>query len=221
MPPITWDALEDRTYETGVDHGVLYIPDVAGKYGTGVAWNGLVNITQSPSGGEPTPFYADNIKYLNLMSVEEFGATIEAYTYPEEFDQFDGGGALAKGVRVGQQNRKTFGLSYRTLKGNATQGTDFGYKLHLIYGCLAAPSEKAHATVNDTPEPITFSWTVSTTPIPVGVGFKPTAHLSVDSTEVDATDLKALEDLLYGSGASATATLPTPAEVAAIFAPAG
>ena len=220
MPPITWDALEERTYETGVDHGVLYIPDTAGKYASGVAWNGLINITQSPSGGEPTPFYADNIKYLNLMSVEEFGATIEAYTYPEEFDQFDGGGSLAPGVRVGQQSRKTFGLSYRTLKGNATEGTDYGYKLHLIYGCLAAPSEKAHATVNDTPEPITFSWTVSTTPIPVGAGFKPTAHLSVDSTEVDAADLKALEDLLYGSAAG-EATLPTPAEVAAIFAPAG
>lgn len=221
MPPITWDALEDRTYETGVDHGVLYIPDATGKYASGVAWNGLINITQSPSGGEPSPFYADNIKYLNLTSVEEFGATIEAYTYPEEFDQFDGGGALVKGVRVGQQSRKTFGLSYRTLKGNATEGTDFGYKLHLIYGCLAAPSEKAHATVNDSPEPITFSWTVSTTPIPVGTGFKPTAHLSVDSTEVEAADLQALEGLLYGSGASATATLPTPAEVAAIFTPAG
>lgn len=220
MPPITWDALEDRTYETGVDHGVLYIPDISGAYNSGVAWNGLINITQSPSGGEPSPFYADNIKYLNLMSVEEFGATIEAYTYPEEFDQFDGGGALSKGVRVGQQSRKTFGLSYRTLKGNATQGTDFGYKLHLIYGCLAAPSEKAHSTVNDTPEPITFSWTVSTTPIPVGAGFKPTAHLSVDSTEVEPADLQALEDLLYGAGVSATATLPTPAEVAAIFAPA-
>lgn len=220
MPEITWDALEDRTYETGVDHGVLYIPNTEGKYANGVAWNGLINITQSPSGGEPSPFYADNIKYFNLMSVEEFGATIEAYTYPAEFDQFDGGASIAKGVRVGQQNRKTFGLSYRTLKGNAVDGNDFGYKLHLIYGCLAAPSEKAHATVNDTPEPISLSWTVSTTPIPVGPGFKPTAHLSIDSTEVSEEDLKALEALLYGTG-SGGASLPTPSEVADMFAPAG
>lgn len=220
MPEITWDALEDRTYETGVDHGVLYIPNTEGKYANGVAWNGLINITQSPSGGEPSPFYADNIKYFNLMSVEEFGATIEAYTYPAEFDQFDGGASIAKGVRVGQQNRKTFGLSYRTLKGNAVDGNDFGYKLHLIYGCLAAPSEKAHATVNDTPEPISLSWTVSTTPIPVGPGFKPTAHLSIDSTEVSAEDLKALEALLYGTGAGGP-SLPTPSEVAGMFTPAG
>lgn len=230
MPEITWDQVGERIFETGVDHGVLYIPDITGVYADGVAWNGLTTVTESPSGAESNPQYADNIKYLNLISAEEFGATVEAFTYPEEFGQFDGTGVPAMGVFVGQQRRGSFGLSYRTLVGNDVSGTDFGYKLHLIYNAQAAPSEKAFATVNDSPEAITFSWELTTTPVAVGtvggVAYKPSASLTVDSTKVDPTDLTALETILYGSDGTgdppvgaAAPRLPLPAEVIALFAP--
>lgn len=212
---IVWDKSGERIYETGADHGVLYPMATDGKYGTGVAWNGLINVTESPSGAEPSPLYADNIKYLNLMSAEEFAATIEAYTYPDEFAACDGSAEPAKGVMIGQQTRKQFGLCYRTLIGNDVDGNDHGYKLHLIYGALAAPSEKGYQTINDSPEAITFSWEVTTTPVEIE-GFKPTASLTVDSTKVDADKLAQLEALLYGSE-DKEASLPTPAEVIAIF----
>lgn len=226
MAKLVWDADSKRLYETGVDHGVLYVKNTDGTYPKGVAWNGLTAVTESPSGAEATPLYADNIKYLNLRSAEEFGATIEAYTYPDEFGVCDGSAELAKGVQIGQQARKMFGLSYRTKVGNDTDGEDYGYKLHLIYGCDAAPSERGYQTINDSPSAITFSWTVSTTPVNVD-GFKPTASLTIDSTKVDPTKLKALEDILYGSdtstfaedgGTSSEARLPLPDEVASIFA---
>jgi hypothetical protein len=215
MAALTWDNVGERVYETGVDHGVLYIPDVAGEYSTGFAWNGLVSVTESPSGAEASPQYADNIKYLNLVSAEEFGATIEAFTYPEEFGQCDGTAAPKVGVLVGQQARKTFGLAYRTKIGNDLEGTEHGYKLHLVYGALAAPSEKAYASINDSPEAITFSWEVTTTPVNV-TGLKPTAVLTIDSTKVDAADLTALELLLYGTGAIEP-ELPLPDAVIALF----
>jgi hypothetical protein len=215
MPPLTWDEVGDRLYEVGVDHGVLYIPDAAGVYNAGFAWNGLTTVTESPSGAEPSPQYADNIKYLNLISAEEFGGTIEAFTYPEEFGQCDGTELPAPGVAVGQQGRKQFGLSYRTQVGNDVDGTDHGYKLHLLYGCQAAPSEKAYATINDSPEAISFSWEFTTTPAPV-TGYKPTSLIVVDSTVVDPTDLASLEALLYG--ATVAAALPTPDAVIALFA---
>lgn len=217
MVALVWDQVGERFYETGVDHGVLYIPDNTGVYATGVAWNGLTAVTESPSGAESTAQYADNIKYLNLVSAEEFGATIEAFTYPEEFAECDGTAAPAVGVTIGQQTRKMFGLSYRTRVGNDVEGVDLGYKLHLIYGCQAAPTEKGYSTINDSPEAITFSWEVTTTPVPV-TDHKPTAVLVIDSTKVEATALKALEDLIYGT-AGAEATLPTPDEVIALFAP--
>jgi hypothetical protein len=216
MAPLTWDQVGEKIYETGVDRGVLYLPDVAGVYNTGFAWNGLTTVTESPSGAEPTAQYADNIKYLNLISAEEFGATIEAFTYPEEFGQCDGTALPAPGVAVGQQGRKTFGLSYRTRVGNDVDGTDYGYKLHLIYGCQAAPSEKAYATINDSPEAISFSWDVTTSPVPV-TDYKPTSLIVVDSTVVDPTDLASLEALLYGAGI-VEAALPTPDAVIALFA---
>lgn len=216
MAPLTWDQVGERVYETGVDHGVLYIPDDAGVYNLGVAWNGLTTVTESPSGAEPNAQYADNIKYLNLISAEEFGATIEAFTYPEEFAQCDGTVVPEPGVSVGQQGRKMFGLSYRTRVGNDVDGTEFGYKLHLLYGCQAAPSEKAYATINDSPEAIAFSWEVTTSPVPV-TGYKPTSLIVVDSTVVDQTDLAALEQLLYGQAAT-PAALPTPDAVLALFA---
>ena len=217
MSKIVWDKTGERYYETGVEKGVLY-PQVGGAYSKGVAWNGLTAVTESPSGAEPTALYADNIKYLNLMSNEEFGATIEAYTYPDEFAECDGSAELAEGVRVGQQTRKTFGMSYVTRKGNDTEGTDHGYIIHLIYGALAAPSEKAYATINDSPEAITFSWEVSTTPVEVA-GMKPTACITIDSTKVDETKLQALEAKLYGGDEpDAEPTLPLPAEIATIFA---
>lgn len=217
MSKIVWDKTGERYYETGVEKGVLY-PQVGGAYPKGVAWNGLTAVTESPSGAEPTALYADNIKYLNLMSNEEFGATIEAYTYPDEFAECDGSAELAEGVRVGQQTRKTFGMSYVTRKGNDTEGTDHGYIIHLIYGALAAPSEKAYATINDSPEAITFSWEVSTTPVEVA-GMKPTACITIDSTKVDGTKLQALEAKLYGGDEpDAAPTLPLPAEIATIFA---
>jgi hypothetical protein len=216
MAPLTWDQVGERLYETGVDHGVLYIPDDAGVYNAGFAWNGLTTVTESPSGAEASPQYADNIKYLNMISAEEFGATIEAFTYPEEFGQCDGTALPSPGVAVGQQGRKMFGLSYRTRLGNDVDGADFGYKLHLLYGCQAAPSEKAYATINDSPEAISFSWDITTTPVPV-TGYKPTSLLVIDSSVVDAADLTALEQLLYGQAAT-PAALPTPDAVLALFA---
>lgn len=221
MSRITWDNVGERYYETGVKNGVLYPMQTGGQYTKGVAWNGLTAVTESPSGAEATPLYADDIKYLNLMSNEEFGATIEAYTYPDEFAECDGSAALATGVMIGQQKRKTFGLCYRTTLGNDIDGNDYGYKLHLIYGCLAAPSEKAYATINDSPEAITFSWEVSTTPVNVS-GFKPTSQITIDSTKVNETKLAALEDILYGSegtdgGEGVAARLPLPDEVAELM----
>lgn len=217
MAKLVWDKTGERFYETGVEKGVLY-PQVSGAYPNGVAWNGLTAVTESPSGAEATPLYADNIKYLNLMSNEEFGATIEAYTYPDEFAECDGSAELSEGVRVGQQTRKTFGMSYVTRKGNDTEGTDHGYIIHLIYGALAAPSEKAYATINDSPEAITFSWEVSTTPVEV-TGMKPTACITIDSTKVDAGKLATLEGKLYGTDEpSGEASLPLPDEIATIFA---
>lgn len=215
MAKLVWDKTGERLYETGVSHGVLYVQDSTGAYPTGVAWNGLTAVTESPSGAEATPLYADDIKYLELRSAEEFGATIEAYTYPKEFEACDGSAELAEGVTIGQQDRKTFGLCYRTIVGNDVKKNDLGYKLHLIYGATASPSEKGYQTVNDSPEAITFSWEVTTTPINVD-GFKPTSSLTIDSTKVDKSKLDALEAKLYGTE-SAEATLPTPDEVAAIF----
>jgi len=215
MAPLTWDQVGEKLYETGVDRGVLYIPDVAGIYNTGFAWNGLTTVTESPTGAEPNAQYADNIKYLNLVSAEEFGGTIEAFTYPDEFAQCDGTALPAPGVALGQQTRKHFGLSYRTKVGNDVDGSDFGYKLHLLYGAQAAPSEKAYATVNDSPEAITFSWDITTTPVPA-TGYKPTSLIVVDSTVVDPGDLAALEALMYGA-AAVEAALPTPDAVIALF----
>lgn len=218
MSKLVWDQSGERFYETGVKNGVLYIP-TSGVYSKGVAWNGLTAVTESPSGAEPTALYADDIKYLSLTSAEEFGATIEAYTYPEEFGECDGSASLATGVSIGQQARKTFGLSYKTTIGNDVDGNEHGYKLHLIYGCLAAPSEKAYATINDSPEAITFSWEVTTTPVNV-TGHKPTACITIDSTKADPTKLAALEAKLYGSE-SAEASLPLPDEIAEMFKTAG
>lgn len=217
MTKLTWDGTGQRYYETGVDHGVLYIPNAGGVYDNGVAWNGLTTVTESPSGAEATALYADNIKYLNLISAEEFGATIEAYTYPDEFAQFDGQATPHAGVVVGQQARKPFGLSYRTRLGNDVDGSDYGYKLHLIYNANAAPSEKAYATINDSPEAITFSWELTTTPVYAGDTLKPTAQLVIDSTKVNAAALSDLEDALYGT-AGTNPRLPTPEEVLAFFA---
>lgn len=212
---LTWDDAGKRFYETGVKQGVLYPQDDNGAYPKGVAWNGLTAVTESPEGAEPTPLYADDIKYLNLLSTEEFKATVEAYTYPDEFTECDGSGSLVEGVTIGQQDRKTFGLSYRTSLGNDVKGNEYGYKLHIVYGCLAAPSEKAYATVNDSPEAITFSWEVSTTPVNV-TGFKPTASLVLDSVKLGAAKMKAIEDVLYGSSA-AEARLPLPDEIKSII----
>lgn len=213
MAKLIWDKTGERLYETGVNKGVLYVQDETGAYPKGVAWNGLTAVTESPSGAESTPLYADNIKYLNLMSAEEFGATIEAYMYPDEFGACNGEAELAGGVSIGQQARKTFGMSYVTKVGNDIN-SELGYKIHIIYGASAAPSEKAYATVNDSPEAITFSWEVTTTPVEV-TGFKPTATLTIDSTKVDAEKLAALEAVLYGSE-SEEAKLPLPNEVLAL-----
>jgi hypothetical protein len=215
MTQLAWDQVGERLYETGVDRGVLYIPDESGAYAEGFAWNGLTTVTESPSGAESNPQYADNIKYLNLLSAEEFGATIEAFTYPDEFGRCDGTAEPTPGIAIGQQSRRQFGLAYRTQVGNDLDGTDHGYKLHLIYGALAAPSEKAYATINDSPEAITFSWEVTTQPVQVA-NLKPTAQLVVDSTKVDADDLSDLEDILYGT-ADDDARLPLPDEVVAAF----
>lgn len=216
MSKIVWDEVGKRLYETGVKNGVLYPQDQSGTYPKGVAWNGLTAVTESPSGAEATPLYADDIKYLNLMSAEEFGATIEAYTYPEEFGICDGSVELATGVNIGQQPRKAFGMSYKTTVGNDVEGNEHGYKLHLIYGALAAPSEKEYATINDDPEAITFSWEVTTTPVNV-TGHKPTASITIDSTKADPKKLAALEAVLYGSE-SEEARLPLPDEIAELMA---
>ena len=214
MSKIVWDQTGERLYETGVNHGVLYIP-TSGVYSKGVAWNGLTAVTESPSGAEATALYADDIKYLNLMSAEEFACTIEAYTYPDEFAECDGSASLVAGVNIGQQPRKTFGLCYRTTIGNDTDSNAHGYKLHMVYGCLAAPSEKAYATINDSPEAITFSWEVSTTPVNV-TGHKPTALLTIDSTKADPTKLAALEKILYGD-TDTEPRLPLPDEIASLM----
>ena len=218
MAKLVWDKTGEHLYETGVDHGVLYFPDQTGAYKNGVAWNGLISVSESPSGAEPTGQYADNIKYLNLISAEEFGATIEAYTYPEEFEACNGNKELvdASGVYIGQQAHSVFGFCYRTMIGNDTDGQDHGYKLHLVYGCQVSPSEKAYQTINDSPEALTFSWELSTTPVNV-TGKKPTALLVIDSTKVDSTKLAKIEAKLYGDESSTGAILPTPDEIAGIL----
>lgn len=211
MPRLEWDKVGERLYETGVDQGVLYVQDETGAYPEGVAWNGLRSVSESPSGAEPSPLYADNIKYLNLLSTEEFAATIGAYYSPEEFDACDGTATLAKGVTIGQQKRKTFGLCYRTKIGNDIDGDEHGYKIKIIYGALAKPSQKEYQSVNNDPSAIELSWEVSTTPVKV-TGMKPTATLEIDSTKIDAEKLKSLEDVLYGSGVD-KARLPLPDEI--------
>lgn len=216
MAKLTWDQTGDRLYETGVDRGVLYPITSGSTYGTGVAWNGLTTVTESPSGAESNPQYADNIKYLDLTSAEEFGFTIEAFTYPVEFEECDGSAQLAEGVTIGQQSRKMFGFSYRTLVGSDTEGTDHGYKIHLVYGCKASPSEKSRATVNDSPEAVAFSWECTTTPVNVN-GHSPTSHLIVDTTVADAGKVTQLETKLYGDDSAGTPSLPTPDEVYSMF----
>ncbi len=215
MATLVWDEIGKRYYETGVDHGVLYIPDENGAYVDGVAWNGLTSVSEAPSGAEPNAQYADNIKYLNLFSAEEFGATLEAFTYPDEFAQFDGLGTPTPGVVVGQQSRKSFGLSYRTKIGNDIDGDDYGYKIHLVYGCYASPSEKAYNTINDSPEAINFSWAITTTPVAVP-DMKPTSVLIIDSTKVDADALADLEQILYGD-TGVDPALPLPGTVITMF----
>lgn len=218
MSKLVWDQTGERYYETGVKMGVLYPQSSGGTYPKGVAWNGLTAVTESPSGAEATALYADDTKYLNLISAEEFGATIEAYTYPPEFSACDGSAEIATGVTIGQQKRTAFGLCYRTTLGNDTDGNDYGYKLHIIYGAMATPSEKAYATINDSPEAITFSWEVTTTPVSVS-GFKPTANLTIDSTKVNAEKLAALETILYGSDSEVAKEprLPLPDEIATLM----
>ena len=221
---LVWDKTGEHYYETGVKNGVLYPMSTSGTYPKGVAWNGLTAITESPSGAEATALYADDIKYLNLMSNEEFGATVEAYTYPDEFAECDGSASLTEGVYIGQQARKTFGLCYRTTLGNDSKGNDYGYKLHIIYGAMASPSEKAYSTINDSPDAITFSWELTTTPVAVA-NFKPTASLTIDSTKVDPEKLATLEEILYGkdgtgedhSTGAVDPRLPLPDEIANIM----
>lgn len=215
MSKLVWDQTGERKYETGVKKGVLYPLSELGAYDKGVAWNGLTAVTESPSGAESNPLYADDIKYLDLRSVEEFGGTIEAYMYPDEFAECDGSASLADGVSIGQQKRKTFGLCYRTVLGNDILGDDYGYKLHIVYGAVVAPSERAYSTINDSPEPITMSWEFSTTPVAVD-GFKPTAHLEIDSTKANPEKLAALEAILYGAD-DTEARLPLPNEIATLM----
>ena len=215
MAKLTWDQIGERLYETGVKKGVLY-PQVDGAYPKGVAWNGLSAVTESPSGAEATPVYADDIKYLNLLSVEEFGATVEAYTYPPEFEACQGNVELGDGITIGQQAHQAFGMCYQTTVGNDTQGNGYGYKLHLIYGAIAAPSERNYQTINDSPEPLTMSWELTTTPVAVA-GKEPTASLTIDSTKAKPAALKALEDALYGTD-SAEAYLPLPDEIIEMIA---
>lgn len=224
MSKLQWDNVGERMFETGIDHAVLYPVDSNGTYPKGVAWNGITSASESPSGAEDTALYADNIKYLNLKSAEEFGMSIEAYTYPDEWEQCDGTATLAEGVKLGQQSRKGFGLSYRTRIGNDTEGDSHGYKIHLVYGCSASPSERSYQTVNDSPEAITFSWEISTTPVLLD-GFKAVSLITIDSTKVNADKLAALEEILYGkdestsgAGDGADARLPLPAEIKTLFA---
>lgn len=217
MSKLVWDALGERYYETGVSKGVLYVTDDAGAYGDGVSWSGLTNVTQTPSGAEATALHADNIKYLNLMSEEDFSAKIEAYYYPDEFEECDGSKELVPGVSAGQQPRKSFGFSYQTIIGNDTKRNAYGYKIHLIYGCTAKPSERSNATVNESPEAVTLSWELSTVAAEIAMdGFKPSAKITIDSTKVAPAKLKELEDLLYGTAGS-EASLPTPDAVAALI----
>lgn len=215
MTKLAWSAGGERRFETGIDRGVLYIPNSAGNYVNGYAWNGLVSVSETPGGAEANPQYADNVKYLNLLSAEDLKLTVEAFTYPPEFEQCDGIAQPEVGLGLGQQSRKTFGMSYRTKIGNDVAGADLGYKLHLVYGCLASPSERAYNTINDSPEAITFSWDVATTPVPV-TDYKPTSILTIDSTSVSSEDLATLEDFLYGT-ASTDPSLPLPDAVLAIF----
>lgn len=215
MSKLVWDSTGDRLYETGVKNGVLYPIDEVGTYSKGVAWNGLTAVTESPSGAESNPLYADDIKYLDLRSVEEFGGTIEAYMYPDEFAECDGSAELAAGVKIGQQQRKVFGLCYRTTLGNDVKGDDYGYKLHIVYGAVASPSERSYTTMNDSPEAITMSWEFTTTPVSAK-GFRPTAHLEIDSTKANAEKLAALEDILYGANET-EARLPLPDEIATLM----
>jgi len=215
MAKLIWDKAGERLYETGVKKGVLYVQDLTGAYPKGVAWNGLTAVTESPSGAEATPLYADDTKYLNLMSAEEFGATVEAYTYPDEFMACDGSAELKPGVTIGQQNRSPFGLVYVTTLGNDTEGAAHGYKIHIIYGATASPSEKGYQTINDSPEAITFSWEVKTAPVTV-TNYKPTASIVIDSTKVDAAKLAAFEKILFGDTAT-EARLPLPDAVATAF----
>lgn len=219
MSKLVWDQAGQKLYENGVDHGVLFPQNADGTYQNGVAWNGLTAVNQSPSGGDANPLYADNIKYLDLRSAEDFGATVEAYTYPEEFAACDGSAEIAPGVMAGQQARKAFGFSYRTLIGNDTEGDSHGYKIHIIYNATVSPSEKSYGTVNDSPDAINFSWEMTTTPIAV-TGFKPTSHIEIDSTKVDSTKLAALEDLLYGTE-NAEPTLPLPNQLVTMFSSSG
>ena len=219
MYKIVWDAVGERFYETGVKNGVLYVQDATGAYPKGVAWNGLTAVTESPSGAEASPLYADDVKYVNLRSVEEFGATIEAYTYPDEFKECNGEKDLIEGVSIGQQTRSTFGFCYRTTLGNDVKENDYGYKLHIVYGCTAAPSEKAYASINDSPEAITLSWEITTTPVAV-TGNKPTACVTIDSTKVEPAALAAIEAVLYGSD-SEEARLPLPDEIKTLMSTVG
>lgn len=208
MAALVWDQVSEKFFETGVDHGVVYPVDPStGKYQKGVAWNGLISVTESPSGAEATKLFADNIKYLSLMSAEDFGGTITAYYYPPEFEACDGMASIRKGITVSQQPRRMFGLSYRTKVGNDTAGNDFGYKLHLVYGALASPSEKSRNTINESPSAVEFSWTFTTTPVPV-TGFASCAHLVIDSTQVSAADMKKIEDALYGTSGTGTTSDP-------------
>lgn len=216
MARLSWDDTGERFFETGVDHGVLYVRDSSGAYPEGVVWNGLVSVTESPSGAEPNPQYADNIKYLNLISAEEFAATIEAFTYPDEFAECDGSAEPVPGMVIGQQERKSFGLSYRTKIGNDTEGQDLGYKIHLVYGATAAPSEKAYTTINDSPEAVTFSWELTTDPVPVP-NLKPTAMVTLDSRNLTAQQLEDIEAILYGD-ATDEARLPLPTELLTLLA---
>lgn len=221
MSRMKWDQIGERLFETGLDHGVLFPMGNNGKYAKGVPWNGLSAVNETPSGGEPNAVWADNIKYLNLMSAEDFGATVEAYTYPPEFEECDGSAEVAPGVTIGQQIRKMFGLSYRTLIGNDVVGQNYGYKLHLVYGAQASPSEKNRQTVNDSPEATAMSWSLTTTPVDVP-GYKATAHMTIDSTKTDKAKLAAFEDIIYGKdadgdNAAIESRLPMPEEVIAFF----
>ena len=211
MAKLVFNNVGERLFETGVKNGVLYVMGDEGAYENGVVWNGLTAVTESPSGAETTPLYADDVKYVVIYAAEEFGATVEAYTYPEEFEQCDGSAAISEGITIGQQTRKSFGMCYKTSVGNDVQGQDYGYKIHIIYGAKAAPSEKSYSTINDSPEAVTFSWELSTVPVPVE-GHNPTATMVIDSTRVPAEKMALIEAKLYGSEDS-EATLPLPNEI--------